>query len=298
MGTFYFDKLIDRKYGRMSFHFASRDYVYYHDHDFWEFSVCTMGSYEHKINGRQETLIKGDAILLKPGDFHSLKDSSPSASHLDIMIAVDLMKKACEQISPDLFEYLSKNTPISFPLSNVAIDKITNELRTIKTSEEQPRVETIKSFLIIEVLDNAYTAVSNKNSFSSKPNWLNKLLIQMDEPQNIDWTVNDVVKESGFSHAHLSRIFKKETGETLLDYVTDKKMSYARDLLIYSNLSASEIANNLGFSSFSYFNSLFKKHYNCSPGKYRQKYFNEDSKDESEAKEKIDHYLKNAWPDK
>jgi len=73
----------------------------------------------------------------------------------------------------------------------------------------------------------------------------------------------------GISEEYLSRLFKKETGMTMGEYVTRKKTETARNMIEYSDYSVAEIANILAFSSQSYFVKVFKKYEKVTPGQYQ-----------------------------
>ena len=81
--------------------------------------------------------------------------------------------------------------------------------------------------------------------------------------------IKDVAEEVGLSEGYLSRLFKKETGVTLTDYILAKKTETARNMIDYSGYSLSQIANILAFSSQSYFVKVFKKYEGVTPGKYQ-----------------------------
>ena len=92
--------------------------------------------------------------------------------------------------------------------------------------------------------------------------------IRANTHQNL--TVTEVAKFAGFSSSHLSYKFKKETGINLSDFIRESKLEEAKDLLIYSKKSISEISNDLCFSNQSHFQNVFKKHYGITPQNYRQ----------------------------
>ena len=75
------------------------------------------------------------------------------------------------------------------------------------------------------------------------------------------------------SETYLSRLFKKETGQSVSEYIRDKRIEEAQALLRFSEKSSVEIATDLGFSSHSYFISIFKKVTGETPREYREKYF-------------------------
>lgn len=71
--------------------------------------------------------------------------------------------------------------------------------------------------------------------------------------------------------SHFSRLFKKETGETFVEFVTRSKMARAQELLDKSDLHVDQIAEQLGFEHTSYFIKLFRTHTSMSPAEYRRR---------------------------
>ncbi len=69
---------------------------------------------------------------------------------------------------------------------------------------------------------------------------------------------------------YLSHIFKEETGESLSSYILTSRMTYAKELLITTQQSVSEIALASGFPNVSYFSRQFKRLNGCTPMEYRK----------------------------
>ncbi len=76
----------------------------------------------------------------------------------------------------------------------------------------------------------------------------------------------------GYNKRYLSRIFKENLGVTVNEYITDKKLTLAKQLLTGSDETISSIASMLGFEDGGYFMRLFKKHEGITCGEYRNAY--------------------------
>ena len=72
------------------------------------------------------------------------------------------------------------------------------------------------------------------------------------------------------SGSTLRRIFKKETGKTIYEFVNERKMQYAAHLLVTTMETISEISYQLGYESPSYFSKQFRENYAVSPQAYRK----------------------------
>lgn len=77
----------------------------------------------------------------------------------------------------------------------------------------------------------------------------------------------------GRSSDHIERVFRADTGQSLMSYLTTVRLEVACDLLIHSQRPISEIALILTFSSASHFARVFKARYNMSPREYRERNF-------------------------
>lgn len=86
-------------------------------------------------------------------------------------------------------------------------------------------------------------------------------------------TVEDLADALGVSASYLSRLFKKETGESISAYIRARKIAVAENLLKYTDHSMIEIANLLSFSSESHFIQQFREVVGLTPKKYRDENF-------------------------
>ena len=84
--------------------------------------------------------------------------------------------------------------------------------------------------------------------------------------------LQDIADYIGISPSYLSRLFRKETGKTIQDFINEERVYRSSNLLMYSDLPLSEIAEYVHFPSQSYFGSIFKKLKGMSPKAFRDKY--------------------------
>jgi len=83
-------------------------------------------------------------------------------------------------------------------------------------------------------------------------------------------SLNDVAEMFNISKEHMSRTFKKHTGEGVTQYILRKKMEGAVDLIRSTDYSMKEIGELMGFENIPYFYKMFKKKFDCSPGEYKE----------------------------
>ncbi len=83
-------------------------------------------------------------------------------------------------------------------------------------------------------------------------------------------SIDAICEAVHISKYHFCRKFKAVTGNTVMDYVLKTRIINAKNMLLNSNYSISEISENCGFSSISYFCRVFKQSEGMSPLKFRR----------------------------
>ena len=147
-------------------------------------------------------------------------------------------------------DYLLK--PIEYP----ALEKIVLDIeKKIYTREKEVDfkefVDDLTEESQVEVVDQVKQLISENISLGN---------LQREELANM----------VHLSPGYLSRIFKKETGMSLSDYIIQKRITIAKQLLTKTNLPVTTIAERIGLSYASYFTKLFKEKVNMTPQEYRQ----------------------------
>ena len=121
--------------------------------------------------------------------------------------------------------------------------------------------------------NNIANIVNNEdvNFGSSEQNFLRKLneLIAMNIDNSI-YTVEDLAKDLNISRVQLYRKVKAILGISVSDHINNIRLAKSKDLLVNSNLTISEIAYAVGFSSPNYFSTTFKNKYGVSPKEFKK----------------------------
>ena len=85
-----------------------------------------------------------------------------------------------------------------------------------------------------------------------------------------DLSLSTLAETLGLSCGYLSTIFRQETGQTVTDFVTERRMGHAAQLLRSSTLQIQTVAQYCGFSDVNYFSKLFKRRHGVTPREYRR----------------------------
>ena len=85
-----------------------------------------------------------------------------------------------------------------------------------------------------------------------------------------DISLDDVSREVDISPYYFSKIFKEETGENFIEYVTGIRIAKAKELLRHSEMSMKEICSEVGYADPNYFSRTFKKNVGVTPTEYKE----------------------------
>ncbi|MCF0116424.1 MAG: AraC family transcriptional regulator [Bacilli bacterium] len=265
----------ERDFNGLSYHYLTGNYPLLHSHNYWEFIVCTNGSYKHVVNGKEEKLDTGFAALLKPGDVHILEADTPESTHLNILISDEQFKNKCSTFSDTMYQLFLDNCPISVNLSFNRLSKIQKFLKELLINNDEVKNKQEASFVIFNIIELSYEYIVDVKE-TLMPNWFKEIIIQCNSINNLNWKPRDATNYIHYSQAHVNRYFKKIYGITLVDYLTKIKMNHAVHLLINSDKSLNEICTILGYNSISYFSHTFKERYKISPHQYRLSFMNKN----------------------
>ena len=84
--------------------------------------------------------------------------------------------------------------------------------------------------------------------------------------------LEDVSSAVGFNATYFSTLFKKETGQNFMDYLTELRINKSKELLCGDTLSIQDVAEMVGYRDLKYFSRLFKKATGVSPSDYKKLY--------------------------
>ncbi len=85
-------------------------------------------------------------------------------------------------------------------------------------------------------------------------------------------TIDDICEKTHISKYHLCRVFKENIGVSIGTFIKTRRLSAAKQFLINSDMSITEIANKCCFSDSGFFSKTFSKEFGMSPTEFRKKY--------------------------
>lgn len=122
-------------------------------------------------------------------------------------------------------------------------------------------------------LDKMHNAASNMSTGSSDHTHylIRKALELIDENFSKDISLNEISESLNISSYYFSKLFKDETGEGFVEYLTRKRVERAKEMLKDPERSIKEVGCDCGYSDPNYFSRIFKKVVGMTPTEYKER---------------------------
>lgn len=137
--------------------------------------------------------------------------------------------------------------------------------------EEINTVSVAKGFMI-EIL-RVYCRLVRKHSFKDYSPIVKKTLLLIENDLTADLSLKAIAKKNNVSSGYFSVIFKKEIGQTLTEFVNQKRVERAKELLKTTSLQIQTIAQHCGILDLHYFCRIFKRQVGKTPSEYRNSFY-------------------------
>ena len=252
------------------FNWKKLDFPHLHNHTHWEFLLVVKGKIQHFINNERYVATKGYVCLIRPSDTHKFSFIDKKSEMLTFGFSNEV---ALKLFSPHiaLNDIENQKEPLAFTLNNATYEAILS--KTLATQFFSKEIYEQSSILIINRLLLAYIE-QKLNKPEAYPEWLNNFLIYLRNPTNLKQSIPEIAKHSTYSYQHLSILFKKYLGKTLIEYIKDLKLTLAQEALLNTSKTVTEIALDLNYESTSSLNHNFKKATGLTPLEFRKNNLN------------------------
>jgi len=221
----------------------------------------------------------GEILVIPPGEMHTLI-APESGNRFVFLFDLSLLNgiKGFSGIRAMMHGPIYI-TPETFPKTHSILHSILLQMKDEYFNESE-----FTELLITSLLLNFFVRLGNhyrsaRNPFPEVQAPKHKVYIQkfsnllgyIDQHYMENLTLEDMASYAGFSKFHFSRLVKQYTKDTFTDYLNQRRIRAAEELLAAPppDTSITEIAMRCGFSSISTFNRLFKQLKNCTPGEFR-----------------------------
>lgn len=268
--------------------------------DFFDMSIATGEAvWIKKIRPHLEEikrLLQTKVFYHGYGSFYAyeyLKKTEETSLHFDLemyekFLKDNNVKKVREEIERFCFllksgEYqnIEKVKNVFFEMIIIAYEigrqrKITQKLdengRAQKWKEilQKNTLDEIKEVLH-ETIDSIFDIFNQKGNLNKKVYHIMRFIDENYFDKEL--TIQKIANHFYFSPNYLCAMFKKATGKTLNDYITEVRIEKAKELLKDDSIKLYEVAEKVGFSDPNYFSTIFKKKVGLTPSDFRERYY-------------------------
>jgi AraC-like DNA-binding protein len=252
--------------------------------NFFELIYVVDGTGIQIINHNKFQYRKGNLFLVTPQDVHSFEISTLTKFFFlrfnEYYVKTNSQNPQSEAVLR--MEYILQNAShrpgcilknkIDKPLIASLIDSIINEQNN-QQIYHQKIIEQIVNAIITVVARNIALKLP-KNIKETTGEMVLEILHYIQEniydPKQLK--ANVISEHFNISLHYLGKYFKKQTGETLQEYISNYKLRLIEARLLNSDMRNNEIADELHFSDESHLNKVFRKHKGINPSEFRKKF--------------------------
>lgn len=259
-----------------------------HPHQFFEILFVAEGQCENLVEENTLTLKKGDVCFVAPDVLHQPRVFNHDTIVYNILVRTSTFQNAFHSLygrndivstffTQNLYRKNAGTCP--YMICKTESEPIFYELIEHMVEEEQQARMFCRQYMnllfntfILELLrrHEQHFTVGKATDNVEAENITAILRYIQSNYQTL--TLTEAARFFNYSEAHLSRIIKKCSGQTFSDIIKTIRLQKAVELLEKTNLSISEIAEQMGYTDNSHFHKVFKHAYGLTPIQYRQKY--------------------------
>ncbi len=254
-----------------------------HKHDYVEAIYVLKGSITNIINGEELRLVKGDLLFLNCHASHGIKACGKNDIAVNFIIKPNFFDETLLMLE-------EKNYISNFLVDTLRNDNTRGQFLLFKTEGIIP-IENILENLIYSVISNKslderninkklmgllfmylshYAFVLEKNSKVNYEEMMVKIIENYIETTYKTATLYEISRQLNSSIFQISRFIKSKFGQNFKELLQEKRFKIAERLLKETDLSVSDIINNIGYENNSYFHKKFREIYGVSPANYRK----------------------------
>jgi YesN/AraC family two-component response regulator len=168
----------------------------------------------------------------------------------------------------DEFDYAARAVKLQcleYVLKPVRYTKLTGIIQEAVTVVEKEREQTVLTEYGKQYVDSV-AKKSSGNAIDAVETVAAYIKAHLAE----NLSVRELADMVYLSPDHLTRSFKKRYHKTVSDYILEKRMTLAGELLKKENLTITMVSDTVGFGNYSYFTEQFKKYYGMTPREYQK----------------------------
>ena len=258
-----------------------------HKHSFFELIYVLEGRGTHLINDNNYIFSEGDVFLLTPDDAHNFTSVEPTRfCIIDFTKALFSRSRAKLEEKMEVSEFFKRVEYIFHNHHNVKGNIVSSKEKTsfhvlinqiIQEKEKKQQfseiiIQNILFLLLHLIARNVQQNISNYHQQQNTGSKIHEITayIQQHIYDKGLLKIENLAAHFHKSPDHLTKYFKTQTGTTIKEYVLKYKLDLVQTRLKFSDLTISEIAQELNFTDESHLNKVFKKEFGKTAKQFRR----------------------------
>lgn len=243
-----------------------------HRHDFYVLVLFTNGTGLHKIDFDTFDITKGSLFLMQPGQIHLWELSSDIDGYI-VFFSKEIynLHFRDKKIEEYLFFQSSKNKPeLILNIDEMKQIQPYFELMVNENQEDQlqkkDKMLNLLDCILVEIL-RIYNIESNHLT-STYNHKLKEFEILLEQFYKTEKSPSFYADKMAITLKHLNRISKNILNITITELITRRVILESKRIMVDKNRNIAQIADELGYSNYSYFSKLFKKNVGMTPTEF------------------------------
>lgn len=243
----------------------------FHTHSFAEVIFVMKGNGQIFYNDQTENIEKGDIIIYNAGLPHREQSSDSEPFEL-LFIGLDKLEITglpYNHLIPSNYNIVFHSSDMEeifrMLFSNIVDEMAGKDRFYIEIAKNTTITLVMYLYRLINKSNNALNILEKDSSI------LNDIILFIDEHYLEPISLDDIAIACHISKYYLSHMFSDIKKQTVMQYIMNKRLEKARQLLDMTSLTVEEIALLSGFNNSSYFSRVFKEAYQITPLNYRKR---------------------------
>lgn len=235
----------------------------YHSHDFYEIIYFLQGKATQLINGKEISFGPNSIILMRPHDKHCFLSQSENTVVASLSVQSDEFELLSNAYNNSLNSKITDGSEPKIYSISYLLPYTSADFEKMTLGEKEHEFK----FLLFCFLKSYIDSIEEKDSI---PKMLAYAISEMKKTENLCVGIKAFTEISSYSQSHLSRLIKKFFDMTLKQYINELRLQKAYNCIVFTQKSFEDIAEELGFASYSHFNKIFKARFYITPGALRK----------------------------
>lgn len=253
----------------------------YHYHDFNKILLFLSGNVSYHIEGKHYSLLPQDIVLLQAGQIHKpvITGNTPY-DRIILYVSTDFLN-SYKTDSYDLnycFQKSQKEHSNVFRSNTASMTELMSVIHRLDYAKENPgyAASLYEHVLLLDFLIqlNRMFLSNESNSIRENPassQTVIDIIQYIQEHLTSDLSIESIASCFFLNRYYLMHLFKQETGYTIGNFITQKRLLNAGTLLL-NGYNSTDACFQSGFKNYSTFSRAFKKEFEVSPKQYKNKW--------------------------